>query len=775
MRHRFRAVGLITIGLLVVVFLSIGVARMMAQSGLNSPLELADTIRVDEPEPAVRTHLERARAMLAEQQWDEAIETLRQVMGNHGERLLRLDAQRFVTVREFCHMRLVELPAEGLRLYRGRVDASAKRWFDEGVARRDEKQLRRVVDELFAGSYADDALLVLGDMALEQGRCNQARWCWERISPKLRTWDGLPLWVAIRSGETQPDDPPKPASDATPRALWLAYPDTDLNLADVRARLVLVSILEGATERAAIELQAFEQLHPNTTGRLAGRDAPYIETLTTLLAGSQQWPRPENPDLAITFSGQPSRNWIAPTTWSFRAPAWESPILLGDPLQADMTISRSFGLPEIRVAESAQALLSHHPLVVDNLVVWHDAERVYAFDLKTGKPAWLRAEPKQFKPGQIYGPRLEKGTPGDATLYSRTLGVPRHTLSVYGKQVFARLGSQATSWPNESAPDRAGSIIGLDLARQGLLTCEIKPDSERWSFEGPPLFDGAYLYVAMRYNDARPQSHVACYEPQANGTATLRWRRLICAAESPGRGSVEEITHNLLTMIEGRLYLNTNLGAVACLTADDGRLQWLTTYRRARRTDPSAHYFRDLNPCVYERGTLFVAPSDCPSVLAIDAVTGQLRWASPSRLSDIVHLLGVAHGQLIAGGKQLWWLDAETGKVVQHFPDNLTQSLGYGRGLLVGDSVVWPTREFLYVFDQQQKSSARLSGNASSMPRASREPIRWSEHAAGLSGGNIVAAGEYVLVATADKLWAFGPKIEKITPLPLGEEARNER
>jgi hypothetical protein len=44
------------------------------------------------------------------------------------------------------------------------------------------------------------------------------------------------------------------------------------------------------------------------------------------------------------------------------------------------------------------------------------------------------------------------------------------------------------------------------------------------------------------------------------------------------------------------------------------------------------------------------------------------------------------------------------------------------------------------------------------MPEMPRDPIRIGDYDNRLSGGNLVAAGQYLLLATADKLWAFGPK-----------------
>ena len=742
--------------------------RSAAQLFMKTSVELSDAIRVDEPAPMVRNALERVRVNIAQSQWDEAIEGLRGLMETHGDRLVRLDS-RFISLRELGNMELVKLPAEGLALYRGRVDSQAERWYQEGMKNRDAVGLERVVDTLFASSFGDDALFALGEIYLERGLYQRARETWERISPVLRSADGLPLWIEARTPNSAASKnapaAQEPAQSSAAAVTWLAYPDTNLKLADVRARLVLASLLEGSRQRAAVEYRTFSKLHPDEVGRLAGRQGVYREILSALLTAADEWPAPSTVGTATTFAGDSTRNWIAPGDFAVRSLAWVEPIAFSKKWQAHKDTSIRFGLPDKRVAESAQDLLGYHPLVVNDLVVFHDLHRVYVFDLKTGRPAWGSADTNSL-PGQVY-PRGAVHDLDSARGHVHALGVPRFTTTVHGSYLFVRLGSQVTSWPETSPTENRGSLVVLDLAQQGKLIAELKPESERWSFEGPPVCDGSRFYVAMRYNDVRPQSHVACYELVATTgfsgttyTPRLRWRRMVCSAESPTHGSAEEITHNQLTLAEDALYLNTNLGAVARLSTDDGRIVWLSTYPRAQGDADTDHFFRDLNPCLYHRGTIYVVPTDAPQVFALDAMTGLVRWATPpGPMADVVHLLGVAQRSLIASGRNLWWFDAETGKFIASYPEphHSGQVQPFGRGLLVGDAVVWPTRQELHVFQQRQSPSV----DANQKPATRREPIRLANYAPGLSGGNVVTAGDYLLLATPDKLWAFGPKLHE--------------
>ena len=266
----------------------------------------------------------------------------------------------------------------------------------------------------------------------------------------------------------------------------------------------------------------------------------------------------------------------------------------------------------------------------------------------------------------------------------------------------------------------------------------------------------------MRHSDVRPQAFVACFDAE---TGRRRCARSILAAETPGGNQTDEITGNLLTFDQGSLYYNTNLGAVVAPAVRDGSVQWIVTYPRAKATradasqNSGAHLYRDLNPCICYDGLVIAAPSDSPSIFALDASGGQMIWETREP-TDATQLLGVAQGNLVASGDRLWWLDAATGKVLRKFPEE-GSPLGYGRGLLAGDRVYWPTREYLYVLDQ-----------AASVPTAAlrEDPIALSGDR-GASGGNLVSAGGILLIATPTKLFGFEQRGAKaVSPAPVAAD-----
>ncbi len=737
---------------IILAILSLATApTAQAQPGLlfrfgapSSQFELSETVQVDRADGTALAHLERAKACLAEHQWDEAVETLRQVMENAEGKLLAVTPWRYVNLSDACQLQLAALPPEALKLYRRRVDPRAEKWYQDGLASRDAKLLDNVIQQSFASSWGDKALMALGEIHLEEGDFSAARWCFERILPvkmppgatRTHEW---PSSLGIGAG--YPDN-------------WPGYPDSTLDPAAVRARLVLVSILEGVPSRAREELSQFVGLHGDARGRLGGRDVRYATALAELLNQSTLWPKTKpGPDWP-TFAGSPTRNAVAPELIDAAGVQWRA------------TVGQTIKTPQAEaqgsaVADNPLAPLAFYPVISEGHVFVADQAHICGFRADTGQP-W----------GENYNNPVDPPLPGPGDRF----GTPRFTLTIADGRLYARMGSPIGNSPQQpTVAVAAGSIVCLDLHAEGKLLWQV-PAEEGWAFDGAPVVAGARLLVAMRRIDIRPQAHVACFDAT---TGRMRWRRFICAAETPARDTLLECTNTLLTLSGGTIYVNTNLGAVASLAVEDGRINWLSLYPRVRsgnlaRLDP--HWQRDLNPCLFDHGRLYVAPADSPKVYALDAATGQILW--PGRpanqpadrptdtpvqdpLDDVVHLLGVSGDCLIASGHKLYWIaisGPRPGNIAHVWPEG-ADKLGYGRGLLAGSTVLWPTREKIYVFDQQ---TARLKREIQLAPL-------------GLRGGNLLVADGHLLIATPSELVVLainaGPKKEPAAEIT--QEIRN--
>lgn len=759
---------------------------------------------IEQLDPSSAAQLENAKRFLAERQWDEAVEAIRRVQETEPARLVKVDLSRqvagfepYITAAQYCQWRMAALAGEApeaLAHYRRLIDALAEKWFREGEMNNDVRLLKRVVEQAFGSRFGDDALLKLGDLALDRGDYSAARCYWQQISGALtvstaaagplHATAGSPLWLALRNFDfTRRGDELIPLLRPTSSTPFGQYPDSDIDPAAVHARRVLVSLFEGSPDRASVELNLLKLLHPAAEGTMAGRQGLYVDELQRLMKESAGWPpRREQPDWT-TFGGNQRRGKIAiaqsepgmRVLWSVALPR----------LAADR---EWIGAGRLRVADDAKGLLSYYPIVVGQTVlVRTDAtgnSYVTALDLATGKQHWQvdysrgAAPPRAEANPSDKQPRASDAH-GDL---ARHVGVARYTLSACGDKVFTRMGSPISSPSGRRAglwlAKDQGFLLGLDLATQGkpLEGFPLLPPAADWTFEGTPLCDEGAIYVAMRRTEAaRSQLYLAAFEllttptgaidesdERSRQTGRLKWQRRICSSATLGDGDLDQLSHLLITRDGNRLYFNTSAGAVASVDARDGHLLWLVKYpRAAARTgnpdQPEQHLFRDLTPCLAWKGLVFVAPADSDRLFALEAASGQLAWSLPKGAADdAVHLLGVMDDTLVVSGDSIYWIDAYSGQMMAQFPagrlggteKSAPSPRGFGRGLIAGNRIWWPTREAIYVFEARP-----LKTDFGWQPKLVRQvPLA----PLGITGGNLLFANDVVLIAGSDHLVALG-------------------
>ncbi len=183
---------------------------------------------------------------------------------------------------------------ELLATYRKRVDPLAEQRFQEALQTNSSQLWRRLAREAFLSSRGDDASWRWGACLMREGRLSAARRAWECLHPALRTPAGLsedsvnalagrPLWLALDRAAITEEVRQTIEQANSARSLGLVYPDTDLDLAEIRARLTWISILEGALPRAETELLILQTLHPQAQG--AGRQTRTVGGFARCTAG----------------------------------------------------------------------------------------------------------------------------------------------------------------------------------------------------------------------------------------------------------------------------------------------------------------------------------------------------------------------------------------------------------------------------------------------------------------------------------------------------------
>ncbi|WP_298859187.1 PQQ-binding-like beta-propeller repeat protein [uncultured Gimesia sp.] len=670
----------------------------------GTPPKFRESVSLD-VNNAVLKKMGSVRDYLSEKQWEDAVDILVQVSLEDGDSLYPESRGRYLRVSEYCQNLLAGFSEEAITIYREKVDPRAKRWYEQALAEASEQPLLNIAEQALMSSYGDDALYRLGEISFEQGALSQARFYWMKLIPAVGG--------AQQSGE----------------AGVFHYPDTDLPIPEILARLILVSYFEGDLKRAQFELSVFRERYPQVSGLLAGKQGNLVALLSSILTDGALVSLPETGLEMQTFAGHQTRNYraekkieVGAVEWTFPIPAAVSPGFVRQPAFAKPVPPGFF------------------PVIHQEHVFINNAERIYALNWKNGLPAW--SNDKEDSP-VIYPSRIE-GAP--RIPFRPVVGVPRFTMTIAEGRLYARMGSPVTSVAKDERLGLFSELVCLDLDQgQGKLLWKISSSQLReqnfvWSFEGAPVISGSRLFVVLHRGFPEVQTNVACFSTE---TGELIWNQKVCLALRNIEEGVNYISHLLLTLAEGQLYLSTDMGAIAALDSREGKINWVVTYpsrEEVTRKELSDHMKTGLMPCLYDRGILFVAPQDSTQLMAIDADSGLLLWQTEFPV-QVRNLLGVNSSTLIVSGNQLLGIDRETGSVRWKVGYQDPEGFGYGRGILAGEDVYWPLREEILVVDAAQgilKKKIAL------------------RNLHGEAGGNLVIVGQRLLIAQPQKITVFG-------------------
>lgn len=697
----------------------------------------------------LRRSLQQHEALVADGAWDEAIDLVERLRLEAGAELTDRGAASnagYVTYRPVavvCQGLLAGLPAEGLAVYRSRREASARAAINDALASLDAERLADLANENLATEAAGDALLALAELALERSDHVAARGWARQASSLLADPLGGPAEVALLRIDPSVDAPtladawradPRPTD--TPRALT-----GDDVLAPAIARLVLASLREGDTRRAAAELRLLEALAPRAEGRLAGRVQPLAPALAELLRLA---------DAAASGSSSPGR--AADLAWAWReAAAIEKPI---DPVGPPLEMQRGFQLNALGQFVPIDALPSPavQPAFARHVAV--DARHGYfveegelrRVDLATGEKsvvevprASVSKDPANSSPtiddvangrllgmnrvvigggfrvqGLAGGRRFVQMFPG-ATASAATPTASRldpHIAVAQGK-VYVRVveaqrlardphgGLAATTeealvaLPVEGAPPEIASER-LRFLPPAVAEGEARPGAVGYQFASPPAVRGDRLYVVVARPGARTDIALACYHA---ATTRLLWKSDLGVGEPAASPIGPRVAAPLVA--GDAVYVATDLGAVAACEASTGTLRWLAVYPRSTDASRGATPAPPTPP-VLAGDRLLVAPSDSAEIAAYDAWSGRLVWSTPkpadAALVGVVRRAGAAVA--VVAGSRVECFDVLTGGRLVSWPESARAGVrGRGRAAIVAGEVFWPIRGAIVALD----------------------------------------------------------------------------
>ncbi len=672
--------------------------------------------------------LRQLEALITDKAWNDAFLLIDDLLIDDQDIVFTANSSRYahsIPLKRHLQHQLAQLPSDGIRQYRNFYDSIASELYLQGIDTHDPAVLQEVIDDYFATSWADDAMLALGDLAFSSGDFISARGHWQMISPLTTGPSGEPIDVALSNFKNDIDL-------AKLEKIWSSSQrpfhevfcrDTNIDISDILARLTLCSLQENDLRRAQSELLLLRALAPNQESWIAGRDQVLAAKLDSML-----------------------NNHTSPSNQGDRLGPlieWQWNKLIRIPQPQNLTnvnrgiINRQLFLNQNKPPTYASKPKSV-PVITDSLVLiqsnkqlsaWSISDGTKLADQQLGQPPVLTPQNQANKQNQLrtqfqaqlrINGQIVQGfnNPANINALRRSnasridLPWPGTLTTNGGKIIYAtseilknRNGLTVTT---NRPPTR---ILGFDPDEEGkrFLELDLKKDfpSTSQHFAGPPVVDGNRLYAVLNSREARNNLSVVCYSAEKN---SLLWKTDI------GSGVTDPYVTNaapLKVLVEKQnLYLSTNNGAVVALNSATGKLKWISQYPSSKNAQINEALL-DSCKCVHFNDRLYVAPDDSEKLICIDSNSGRLIWIT-SKTDPAAKIAAVTSETVLLSGNHLEAFDRVTASQKYLFPQSQHSGIrGMGIGVAAGDEYFWPTRNEIRVISVDNGSMSRAPINVS--------------------------------------------------------------
>ncbi len=518
------------------------------------------------------------------------------------------------------------------------------------------------------------------------------------------------------------------AGDAWQR-LYRSHRTGELDRAMLLAKAAVAYHLGGDSVRARALGQQIKDAHGQERIRIAGRDVSAAGFVAEALATAQ----PASGRGAVVsdwtcLAGTAAGTAVMPPVeagvfplWSQpdgaaarQAQAWQVAGLTGGQAErsrAGLQVVIEKGRAVLTLALAGQAKRAFvlpaviHPLVVGDLVICRVPEEVAAYRLSTGKLVW------RTKRLPVYRDVQAEETPNALAPLAGDMG--RFALSYGGDMVytvcrmrfldqgsFRRYGTDgepdSATMAALSAGEGGGQVVwevgngkgGTELLRNG-------------KFLTAPTYAGGMLYVLAKYANSY---WAACLNAK---TGESMWETQVGGMPLTGGGGSWQASYTVEVLTErgsppavadGRVYVTTNAGLVAALSAETGQPAWGYQYDssvagvsgagelptvsdRAYAIVSLKRPLLPANPLIVSAGRVICLPADSASVLAFSAEDGALLWQrSRDHQED---LSAVDGGRVLLSGPDVTFVRAGDGGVIKSVPGEVS-----GRPAVTAEAVL---------------------------------------------------------------------------------------
>jgi outer membrane protein assembly factor BamB/tetratricopeptide (TPR) repeat protein len=629
----------------------------------------------------------QASRWAAQGRWEQAARLLQETADSAGRKLIRVDDDYYVSIQEYINERVCTWPQEGIGAYRDLYE----REIESALSQARRLRLEETV-ELFERFFCTRAAARLAE------RIGQA---------------------AIESGDFA-------LAERVYRRVLEDHPDRGQYAPRYRAMLAIIATMQGTVPAE------WEDVDLQTEVIFKGQQLTVGEVLEAVQRGFADVRQAASPHDWPTFGGSPARNRISGTDVDELGLRWRySEFPLRASLEDDSGFAEAFRRPA-----GFNRLLTIHPVLSGELVFAQQQRSIIALDRNTGRTVWqYQAESE-----------LEFDSDG--------WDVPPpawSSLTVHAGRVFASVPSTVLPFFGYETPAESVELICLHSDTGKLLWHvrreDIDEEPEAVSFDPAPLAvrNKVYLVGRRRRSFGFEDCYLFCFNAQTGATLF----RTHLGSASTGVFSSRQGSMSLAAACDDRIYVCTNLGTVAAVSAYTGAVSWLRLYERDRvilqRTLARTTWELELwhrNPVICADDRLVCLPSDATRILVLDRNDGDVVLSiAAADLGNATTLLGVDGNRMCTVGSEVVLYDLHKQAVIWRTPLPEEAEV-QGRGVWAEDRILVPTRVGICVFHVTDGSLARMPWDVEGTP------------------GNLLALPDQLLVAGAGTLSSYVRKAD---------------
>ena len=319
-------------------------------------------------------------------------------------------------------------------------------------------------------------------------------------------------------------------------------------------------------------------------------------------------------------------------------------------------------------------------------------------------------------------------------------------MTISGSRLFAALPGDSEPYYGYDLAHRISAVVCLDAATGRLLwetnAGETSDELEGITFDSSPIVAGGAVQVVGRRR--RSFGFEDCYLYRFHTTNGQYLSRTHLGSASTGRFGVRVRTTSIAAYADGLVYIATDLGTIAAVSAHTGTVRWLRLYDRngMKLQQDSAWSSRStptwaLDPLMCADDRIIYQPRDATDLLVLSASDGRrLHTISRSQLGHARSVLGVTGNLVFCAGEHICCLDL-TSQTLRWSADMPDARPLLGRGVLLDDRLLVPSISGI--------SSFRIGDGT-------RTDVPWDVDG---TAGNLLALPDRLIVASKDRITTY--------------------